>query len=108
MSDGDRPGVSPGFAAFRSDAPAHHKAWMDAASGLHAASVLDPKTEALAYLAVLAAVRMETGVPFHVKEAKRAGASRDEVISAILIGLPAVGHGLVQTLPAALAAYDGD
>ncbi|MCL5046019.1 MAG: carboxymuconolactone decarboxylase family protein, partial [Actinobacteria bacterium] len=30
-----------------------------------------------------------------------------EVISAILVGLPAVGHGVTQVLPAAIAAYDG-
>jgi hypothetical protein len=28
------------------------------------------------------------------------------VISAILIGLPAAGHGVTQVLPAAIAAYD--
>jgi alkylhydroperoxidase/carboxymuconolactone decarboxylase family protein YurZ len=38
--------------------------------------------------------------------AKQAGASRDEVISAILVGLPAAGHVVTQVLPAALQAYD--
>ena len=47
------------------------------------ASALDKKTEELAYLAVLAASRMESGISFHVKMVKQAGASRDEVISAI-------------------------
>jgi alkylhydroperoxidase/carboxymuconolactone decarboxylase family protein YurZ len=60
----------------------------------------------LAYLSVLAALRMESGVPFHVKTAKNSGASREEVISAILLGLPAAGHVVTQVLPAALAAYD--
>jgi alkylhydroperoxidase/carboxymuconolactone decarboxylase family protein YurZ len=46
------------------------------------------------------------GVPFHVQLAKKAGASRAEVISAILVGLPAVGNAVTQSLPAALAAYD--
>jgi alkylhydroperoxidase/carboxymuconolactone decarboxylase family protein YurZ len=55
---------------------------------------------------VLAALRLENGVPFHVQQAKQRGASRDEVISAILIGLPAAGHGVTQALPAALAAFD--
>ena len=58
------------------------------------------------YLAVLAALRMESGVPFHVKLAKEAGASRDDVISAVLVGLPAAGHGVTQVLPAAIEAYD--
>jgi alkylhydroperoxidase/carboxymuconolactone decarboxylase family protein YurZ len=64
------------------------------------------KTAELAYLAVLAALRMESGVPFHVKLAREAGASRDEVISALLVGLPAAGHGVTQALPAAIQAYD--
>jgi alkylhydroperoxidase/carboxymuconolactone decarboxylase family protein YurZ len=41
-----------------------------------------------------------------VQLAKNAGASRSEVASAILVGLPAAGNAVVQTLPAALAAYD--
>jgi alkylhydroperoxidase/carboxymuconolactone decarboxylase family protein YurZ len=62
----------------------------------------------LAYLAVLAALRIESGVPFHVKSAKQAGASREEIISAILVGLPAAGHVVTQVLPAAVAAYEDD
>ena len=74
--------------------------------GLASASVLDSKTAALAYLAVLAALRLESGVPFHVQQAKQRGVSREEVISAILVGLPAAGHGVTQVLPAAIAAFD--
>ena len=64
------------------------------------------KTEALAYLAVLAAMRLISGVPFHVQEAKNAGASRQEIIGAILIGLPAAGNCVMQSLPVALEAFD--
>jgi len=83
-------------------------AWVAMVQELAKASALDPKTCALAYLAVLAALRVESGVPFHVNCAKEAGASREEVISAILVGLPAAGHRVTQVLPAALAAYDKD
>ncbi len=38
--------------------------------------------------------------------AKQAGASLEEVISAILVGLPAAGQSVTQILPAAIAAYD--
>jgi alkylhydroperoxidase/carboxymuconolactone decarboxylase family protein YurZ len=37
---------------------------------------------------------------------KNAGASREEVMSAILVGLPAAGNAVTQSLQAALAAYD--
>ena len=45
-------------------------------------------------------------MPFHTALAKQSGASRDEVVSAILIGLPAAGNAVTAVLPAALAAYD--
>jgi alkylhydroperoxidase/carboxymuconolactone decarboxylase family protein YurZ len=105
MSD-EMPGVSDAFATFLREAPAHAEAWMGAVQGLGAASALDEKTETLAYLAVLAALRLESGVPFHAAHAKRAGASRDEVIGAVLVGLPAAGNGVTTCLPAALRAYD--
>lgn len=98
--------VSNAFQTFMSEAPQHAQAWGTMVQGLANTSALDKKTSALAYLAVLAALRMESGVPFHVQAAKQAGASRAEIISAILIGLPAAGHSVTQVLPAAIAAYD--
>lgn len=98
--------VSKAFRLFVDGAPKHASAWMGAVQGLDAASALDKKTVHLAYLAVLAGLRLESGVPFHVKLAKAAGASRDEVISAVLVGLPAAGIGVTAALPAAIDAYD--
>jgi alkylhydroperoxidase/carboxymuconolactone decarboxylase family protein YurZ len=98
-------GVSRAFEAFFTEAPRHADAWMAATRGLTEASALDPKTLSLAYLAVLAALRLDSGVPFHVQRAKDAGASRAEVISAILVGLQPAGHGVTACLPAAVAAY---
>ena len=98
--------ISRAFQTFMSEAPQHQQAWMAAVQGLARASALDEKISELAYLAVLAVLRLESGVPFHVQSAKQAGASREEVISAILVGLPAAGHVVTQVLPAAIAAYD--
>jgi len=98
--------ISNAFQTFMSQAPQQAQAWGAMVQGLANASALDKKTSSLAYLAVLAALRLESGVPFHVRLAKGAGATREEVISAILVGLPAAGHGVTQVLPAALAAYD--
>lgn len=98
--------ISNAFQVFLEDAPGHARAWGAMVQALAGASALDAKTSSLAYLAVLAALRLEGGIPFHVQAAKEAGASRDEVISALLLGLPAAGHGVTQVLPAALAAYD--
>lgn len=100
------PKVSAAFHTFLEEAPAHANAWMTAVEALGRASALDAKTASLAYLAVLAAMRLESGVPFHVAITKRAGATRAEVASAILVGLPAAGNGVTHVLPIALRAYD--
>jgi alkylhydroperoxidase/carboxymuconolactone decarboxylase family protein YurZ len=99
--------VSRAFELFMQEAPAHAEAWMQAAGALDAASTLDKKTEELAYIAVLAATGNTSGVPFHVLSAKSHGASRQEVLSAVLVGLPAAGATVIASLPAALEAYDG-
>ena len=98
--------ISDAFKAFMTEAPEHAGAWGVMVQELAKASALDPKTGQLAYLSVLAALQIKSGIPFHVKGAKQAGATREEVISAILVGLPAAGHRVTQVLPAAIAAYD--
>jgi alkylhydroperoxidase/carboxymuconolactone decarboxylase family protein YurZ len=105
MSD-QQPGMSDAFQAFMREASEHAQACMGVVRGLDEANALDKKTEELAHLAVLAALRLESGVPLHVQLAKEAGASREEVISAILVGLPAAGQGVTQALPTAIATYD--
>jgi alkylhydroperoxidase/carboxymuconolactone decarboxylase family protein YurZ len=101
-------GISNAFQTFLREAPGYAQAWMGAVQGLDQASALDKKTGELAYLAVLAALRLESGIPFHVASAKKAGATRAEIISAILVGMPAAGQVVIQCLPAALAAYDAE
>ncbi|MBC1986062.1 carboxymuconolactone decarboxylase family protein [Listeria sp. FSL L7-0478] len=98
--------VSKSFEVFAKEAPEVQAAWMETVHKLDTASKLDKKTEELAYIAVLAATRLESGLPFHVKMAKSNGATRDEIISAILIGLPAVGNTVISTLPVAIDAFD--
>lgn len=98
--------ISNAFKLFTVAAPAHAAAWMGAARGLGEACALDPKTRDLAYLSVLASQGLVSGVPFHVISARNNGATREEVISAVLLGLPAAGNIVTQSLPAALEAFD--
>ena len=100
--------VSDALKTFMTDAPEHAKAWSEVIQSLSKASALDKKTGELAYIAVLAALKRVSGIPFHVTCAKGHGATREEVISAILVGLPAAGHVVTQALPAAVMAYDAD
>ncbi|MBC1710037.1 carboxymuconolactone decarboxylase family protein [Listeria welshimeri] len=100
--------VSKSFEVFAKEAPEVQSAWMETIHKLDAVSTLDKKTEELAYIAVMAAVRLESGIPFHVKMAKSNGATRSEIISAILVGLPAVGNTVINALPIAIDAYEED
>jgi alkylhydroperoxidase/carboxymuconolactone decarboxylase family protein YurZ len=100
--------VSKSFETFAKEAPEFQKVWMEMVEKLDEASALDKKTEELSYLAVLAATGLESGIPFHVILAKNHGATRDEIISSILIGLPAVGNKVIASLPIALNAYDNE
>jgi AhpD family alkylhydroperoxidase len=102
--ENDLASVSAAFHAFLKEAPIHAQAWTSAERALDAASALDAKTKALASLAVLAALRLTSGVGFHVAEAVKAGATRDEIVSAILVGLPAAGLGPTLALPETIEA----
>src|SRR3712207_4121154 len=93
--------LSEGFRLFLTEAPALGAAWMEVNRVVDRETALDPKTAELAYLAVLAALGLHHGVAFHAAEAKRRGATREEVASAVLVGLPAAGHRVVESLPAA-------
>ena len=100
--------LSNAFITFMKEATEHAKVWGEMVQGLAKASALDKKTEELSYLVVLAAFGMTSGIPFHVKTAKEAGATRKEIISAILVGLPVAGYFVTQVLPAAIETYDND
>ena len=85
---------------------ANEKRRRDGTEELEAVSCLDSKTRALAYLSVLAALQMETGLAPQVARAKLAGASREEVVSAVLVGVPAAGVAILRMLPLAVSAYE--
>ena len=98
--------ISKAFETFQKEAPQVSEAWQQFVMSHGKTSALDEKTQALAYLSVLSAVRLESGIPFHVKMAKMHGATREEVISAALVGLPAVGNIVTASLPVAIEAFD--
>ncbi|PXX44571.1 alkylhydroperoxidase/carboxymuconolactone decarboxylase family protein YurZ [Hungatella effluvii] len=98
--------VTNGFSKFMEEAGETGKAYMNMVMQQAQSSALDKKTHELAYISVLSAIRMNSGLDFHVKSAKDLGASRNEVKSAVLVGLPVVGITLTDALEAALKAYD--
>lgn len=98
--------VSNSFQVFMAESGATGTAFMEMVMKMANASALDSKTDELAYIAVLSAVRMTGGLPFHVKSAKKLGATREEIKSAVLVGMPAVGLAVTEALPIALQSYD--
>ena len=100
--------ISNAFQVFMSEAPGFARAWDTMVQDLAKASALDDKTTELSYLAVLASLNRLSGIPFHVASLKAKGVTREEIISAILVGLPAAGHVVTQALPAAIEAYDAE
>jgi alkylhydroperoxidase/carboxymuconolactone decarboxylase family protein YurZ len=102
----DRPRIGDAFRAFMAETPAQGRAFTEMVQALGAASALDPKTQELVYIGILAVARLPTGLPFHVAHARALGATRGEIVGAVLAGLPAVGSAVVEALPAALASFD--
>ena len=52
------------------------------------ANILDPKTLSLVNIGIMAALGLEQGLPLQIALARDAGALRDEIISAMMVGLP--------------------
>ncbi len=98
--------ISNAFMTFKEEAPKQAEAWGKMVMDLGQANSLDSKTAALVFIGIMAAKNIFSGIPFHVKSAKEAGASREEVISAILMGLPLAGSKVTRALPVALKAFD--
>ncbi len=84
----------------------HQAALLALGADFQAAPALDRKTRILIGLAVLAALRQESRVAAQVADARAAGASRDEIIGAILASVPGGGSQALGVLPAVLAAYE--
>ncbi len=68
---------------------------------------LDGRTQVLARLAVTAALRLTGLLPALIAEAKAAGAAREEVLGAVLLGLRTAGVTAPEMLPAVASAFHG-
>ena len=100
--------VSNGFMTFGQEAPETATAFGGLVDALGAESALDEKTQHLAYLAVLAATGELGGIAFHAGLAGKVGASRAEILSATLVGLPAVGLRVLDALAVAAEALGAE
>jgi AhpD family alkylhydroperoxidase len=69
---------------------------------------LDSKTKQLINIAIQTATRNPRGVKFHAMMAKNEGATREEVVGAVVMNLHLSGLAAVlDSLPAAIEGYKG-
>ncbi len=97
--------MSEGFGILFREKPEVAQAWLESDRTLTHHSALDAKTAELAYIAVLAALGLERGLAFHTGQAQQLGATRDEVFSATLVGLPAAGARVIEALAETLRPF---
>ncbi len=92
---------------FRKEAPEVAAAFNSLIMSLVASQGLDQKTKQLIYIAMKAAMGDDSAVKAHVPMAKAAGATREEVVDAILMTLTVSDiRGVVHCLPGALEFFE--
>lgn len=92
---------------FRAEAPDVAKAFDDLIKAIAASKGLDEKTKQLIYIAMKASQGDIPAVIAHVPMAKKLGATKEEVVDAILMTLTVSGiSGVVSCLPEAVKHFE--
>lgn len=92
---------------FQKEAPEVAAAFNSLIMSLVASKGLDQKTRQLIYIAMKASMGDITAVRAHVPMAKAAGATKEEVVDAILMTLTVSGiRGVVTCLPDAVQQFE--
>jgi alkylhydroperoxidase/carboxymuconolactone decarboxylase family protein YurZ len=92
---------------FKREAPEVARAFDGLVTSLVASKGLDRKTKQLVYIAMKAAMGDDTAVRAHLPMAKQAGATKEEVVDAILMTLTVSGvRGVVRCLPDAVKIFE--
>jgi len=105
LGSGDEMSENP-MEIFKKEAPEVANAFNGLIMSLVASKGLDPKTKQLIYIAMKASMGDEMAVKAHVPMAKQAGASKKEVVDAILMTLTVSGiRGVVTCLPGAVKQF---
>ena len=91
---------------FKKEAPEVAKAFDGLIWSLVKSKGLDEKTKQLIYIAMKASQGDTTAISFHVLMAKKLGATKEEIVDAILMTLTVSGiKGVVTCLPTAIEIY---
>lgn len=92
---------------FQNEAPEVAAAFNGLIQSLVASKGLDEKTKQLIYIAMKAAQGDDMALKFHVPMAKKLGATKAEVVDAILMTLAVCGiKGVATCLPGAVKQFE--
>jgi len=92
---------------FQKEAPEVADAFNGLIRSIVASKGIDEKTKQLIYIAIKASMGDEMAVKAHVPMAKAAGATKAEVVDAILMTLTVSGiRGVVTCLPGAVKQFE--
>jgi 4-carboxymuconolactone decarboxylase len=90
------------------EAPQVGEAFFAFTKSIRESSALDTKTMELVLVAIFASHRGLRGIGTHVERAREAGATKEEILSAILLATPVVGiTNVTLAVEAALAQLHG-
>lgn len=90
-----------------SEAPGVSDAFFNLTAQIRSKSSLGAKTNELVLLGIFTASRSPKGLVTHIERALEAGATRDDILSAIILALPVAGIGAVnQALDTAMSTLD--
>lgn len=91
------------------EAPGVAKAFDGLIQSLVASEGLDAKTKQLIYIAMKTAMGDDMAVKFHAPMAKQLGATKPEIIDALLLSLTVSGiSGVLACLPAVVQLFEGE
>jgi AhpD family alkylhydroperoxidase len=95
--------MSDEFKKFLKEFPEPGKAYLELFKSVMAQTALDAKTKQLILIGVMTAQNYPQGVKAHIPQALAAGATREEIMEAVLTPLPVSGiNGVLECLPVVL------
>ena len=96
------------FEHFQEEFPELAKRYVKLIDAQRSLKGLDKKTRQLINVGIQTANGSHQGVRYHAAMARKAGATKDEVLAAVVLNLHLRGLGAVlNMLPTALAGFDG-
>jgi AhpD family alkylhydroperoxidase len=95
--------MSDEFSKFLKTFPEPGKAYLELFKSVMTRPALDTKTKQLILIGIMTAQNYPQGVRAHVPQALAAGATREEIMEAVLTPLPVSGiNGILECLPVVL------